>query len=585
MSTVILGTHFNIGSREVYEDRVAAFHVTTPAGLNLSIALVADGVGGEEKGERASQVALETVRGYSQTSTDPDVPTLLTHAALLANQEVNETCLREGYTRIASTLAIAAIKDGQTLYLANVGDSRIYLVRNQRISLLTKDHTFANVMVWQGRMSRDEADSDPRANAVSWALGVREHTPVDLGLYIDTADYEEANLRGPQGFPLQPGDSILVCSDGLIKRSPHTGELVTQPHEIASILSRETGDKAAQALIALALSRGPDDNISAAVLQIPQERTVRRQPVLLRIAAFLALIVLVVILAFVALRLRGASRQLNSIAATVTQIAASVIDSTVTAQVVAENTPTAIPSIPAPPAATELPTSAPVEIGVVFNGDSRTPILSQQLMQFGDRPVAIIINPDNLTDSNDGRLYVLAPSQLTFDSVTDTQASLILAQGGGLFIQPGRYTDGVQVRLTPSDVVFSVQGSCLALGTPDASNAAVVVADCYGGTCGIIAQVGADVTPIAAGHRISFDTVTMAIIEDRAIPQADAVTQSSVLSRLGTEGRSDIQACLLRYLPAPPTATPTEAPATPSGSTPSGPVPEAVTTEATTPAP
>jgi serine/threonine protein phosphatase PrpC len=585
MSMIILGTHFNIGSREVYEDRVAAFHVTTPAGLNLSVALVADGVGGEEKGERASQVTLDTVRGYFQTSMDSSVPSLLTHAALLANQQVNETCLREGYSRIASTLAIAAIQDGKTLYVANVGDSRIYLVRDRRLSLLTMDHTFANVMVWQGRMSRDEADNDPRANAVSWALGVKEQIPVDLGLYVDTVDYEEANRRGPQGFPLQPGDAILVCSDGLIKRSPHTGELVTQPGEIASILSSETGDRAAQTLIALALSRGPDDNVSAAVLQVPRGRAARRrQPALLRGVALFALIVLVAILAFVALRLRGTSRQLSSIAATVTHIAASEMVATVTAQAVAAYTPTAIPPTPAPPTETALPTSAPIEIGVVFNGESRTPILSQQMMQFGDRPVAIIINPDDLADSNDGRVYVLAPSQLTFDSVTGTQASVMLAQGGSVLVQTGRYTDGVQVRLTPSDVVFSVQGSCLSVGVPDASSPTLIAVDCFGGRCGVIAQPGAGVTPIAAGHQISFDTATLTVVEDRAIPQADAVTQTSVLSGLGTEGRADIQTCLLRFLPAPATATPVEAPTTPAGSMTPGAIPEA-TTEAATPAP
>ena len=85
ISEIFHGVHFDIGNRELYEDRVASLHITTAGGLNLDVAIVADGVGGENKGERAAQIALDTTIAHIRESQETSVPAVLKEAAVAAN--------------------------------------------------------------------------------------------------------------------------------------------------------------------------------------------------------------------------------------------------------------------------------------------------------------------------------------------------------------------------------------------------------------------------------------------------------------------------------------------------------------------
>src|SRR5574342_128120 len=118
-------------------------------------------------------------------------------------------------TRSGIPLVLAVVTGGQTLHIANVGDSRIYLCRNGTLRQLTRDHTFANVMVWMGKLTPEAAAANPDADKVMRALGASPALQVDQGIYLSTTDYGEANSFGRAGLPLQTGDSILLCSDGL----------------------------------------------------------------------------------------------------------------------------------------------------------------------------------------------------------------------------------------------------------------------------------------------------------------------------------------------------------------------------------
>ena len=163
MAEIVTGYHYDIGGREVYEDRVNIQSIMTPGGLNLLVAVVADGVGGENKGERASQTAIDALFQYLNSSRETDVPTLLISAVQAANQQVHPITRETGGA--SSTMAVAAVHDGRKLYIANVGDSRIYLCRDQALTQLSLDHTYANVMPWQGEISPDEARLSPRGCA------------------------------------------------------------------------------------------------------------------------------------------------------------------------------------------------------------------------------------------------------------------------------------------------------------------------------------------------------------------------------------------------------------------------------------
>ena len=96
MTEIISGFHYDLGGREVLEDRADVQEFTTPGNLSLLVAVVADGVGGENKGERASQLAIDSLFQYMRGSADTDVPTLLTNGVLYANQAVHRIAQETG---------------------------------------------------------------------------------------------------------------------------------------------------------------------------------------------------------------------------------------------------------------------------------------------------------------------------------------------------------------------------------------------------------------------------------------------------------------------------------------------------------
>lgn len=327
MSKVIPGFFYDIGGREIYEDRVTAVNIQTAANLNLTVAIVADGVGGENKGERAAQLAVDVVQEYLRESTDTDIPTLLGKAVAMANQVIyGEVKDLEGAT--SSTLAMAVIHNDKTLYVANVGDSRVYLCRGDKLTQLTIDHNFATVMPWQGKLSKELARENPRADVLMRALGPRERTPVDIGFYVGTDDYRVAHERGKNGLELKAGDSVLVCTDGLFKNSA-AGEPYIKEEEIIRTLNTQEGEKAARTLVSFALGRNTDDNVSAAVLQMPDPRRAARarRPFFIYGAAGALVLILAIVLISNALRRSAEGRlqeQQASVNATATAEAGSL---------------------------------------------------------------------------------------------------------------------------------------------------------------------------------------------------------------------------------------------------------------------
>lgn len=279
MSELITGSFYDIGGRPIYEDRVVVQRLTTPGGLSLTVAAVADGVGGENKGERAAQLAIDSLLSYfTYHAGETEVSTLLQTAVSAANQAVlNETNATQGAT---TTLAVAAVLNEKQLYIANVGDSKIYLCRGDKLTQLTIDHNFANVMPWQSEMSREAAAAHPRAEVLMRYLGRYANLQADVGFYVGTTDPQQANAQGCQGLTLKKGDAILLCSDGLTKEYAPQRPFTT-PEEICNVLTSQEGDKAARSLVSFALGRNVNDNVSVAVLQMPdpQRRWRAKRPI------------------------------------------------------------------------------------------------------------------------------------------------------------------------------------------------------------------------------------------------------------------------------------------------------------------
>lgn len=283
MTKLVTGLFFDIGRRDIYEDRVAVRRLRTRGNLELTVALVADGVGGANRGERAAQLAIDAALHYIENgSAARDVPRLLDEAFIAANQAVLDE--RDATNGASTTLTAAAVHDDR-LYVANTGDSRAYLCRGRTLTQLTIDHNFATVVPWSGAMSPEAAALNPRAAVLMHYLGQRAQPHVDHGLYggaasgdaapsnglSPTTDPRVAHERGVRGLPLRPGDAVLVCSDGLVKPSP-AGSPYATPDEIARVLASQEGDRAARSLVSFALGRDADDNVSVGLIQLPGRR-------------------------------------------------------------------------------------------------------------------------------------------------------------------------------------------------------------------------------------------------------------------------------------------------------------------------
>jgi serine/threonine protein phosphatase PrpC len=492
MPKLIADSHYDIGGyREVYEDRVKAQGVKTAGGLKLTVAAVADGVGGENKGERAAQTALDALYGFLDKSKEKEVPELLVQAVQFANKAVFQLQRETGGA--STTLAVAAVDESTSrLYIANAGDSRIYLCRNQKLTQLTIDHSWATVMVWQGKVSPEAAREHPRANVLMRALGPKEQLDVDLGFYVGTTEYDEANTRGREGLPLQSGDAVLVCSDGLIKDSPKTGEPLITTEEILRTVNEKEGKKAVQELVSFALGRGSDDNISAALIQMPDRwRSWRaKKPMLIAGAVILGLAAILSLVIFV---LAGTQKKLQTLAQkqTATEIMAKIIGSytpTPSETPTASKIPTASKTPQISPSLTLLP-SAQV-VALVINGVvsyTQNTNLPYQPMELGE-PVSSEQGLTIRTSANsnvklrlsDGSfLYLGQDTNLVIESLADPAAienTVLSLEQGMLLVEtqnlsvktPAGQSAGILgglmgVQFLPTDMQFRVgclEGSC-----------------------------------------------------------------------------------------------------------------------------
>jgi PPM family protein phosphatase len=210
---------------------------------------VADGMGGHELGEVAAQTAIEAL---ATAFVNDITPRGLALAVQMANHAVYERSETEGggERRMGTTLTTAAlVQDGgrDQIAVANVGDSRTYLLRDGALSQLTEDHNVPGELMRQGAISPDEAAVHPQRNIITRVLGTPGDVEVDL-VQIDP----------------RIGDRVLLASDGLF------GEV--DDEAIATILRRVPDpDEASAALVAAARNRGGADNITVVVVDVIDE--------------------------------------------------------------------------------------------------------------------------------------------------------------------------------------------------------------------------------------------------------------------------------------------------------------------------
>jgi protein phosphatase len=212
--------------------------------------MVADGMGGHAGGATASRVAVETVSsGLASSSDAPDVA--LRGAVEAANRVVHDEAQRNAQLAGMGTTGVAALftADG-VAFVANVGDSRAYRMRNGTLEQITLDHSLVAELQRRGMISEEEALVHPRRNEVLRSLGVEPDVQVDL-----------------HELELAPGDLFLLCSDGL------SG--VVRDAEIAEVMHREAPAQAVRTLVDFANSRGGPDNVTVQIARIPAPESER----------------------------------------------------------------------------------------------------------------------------------------------------------------------------------------------------------------------------------------------------------------------------------------------------------------------
>lgn len=268
-SQLLIGSKTDPGrSGKNNEDTLDVFVVDWQDALKLQqvqVAVVADGIGGNNAGERASKIAVERIRSQMIADRTTPLPERLEKALTAANQDIYTASQYEASLRGMGTTVVAAAIVGSTLYVAHAGDSRAYIIRDGKIHRLTLDHTWAQEALEAGRLTPETARLHPNRNVIKRFLGVEEtvdidHNLVDIGAMPDADNPYTASARLDR-LALQPGDRILLCSDGL------NDELTDE--EILSGAQKNPPQKAAEHLVAMANAKGGRDNISVVVLQLP----------------------------------------------------------------------------------------------------------------------------------------------------------------------------------------------------------------------------------------------------------------------------------------------------------------------------
>jgi PPM family protein phosphatase len=239
-----VGARTDVGSvRQRNEDCIYTEPLDSPQnGEHGWIGVVADGLGGHPSGDFASRLATQTTRDVFYERSRETIRERLRAAVERANDVIIQAAQREAqHYEMASTLTAAVIR-GARMFMAQVGDSRGYLIRNGRVRRVTRDHSLVDELVRSGELTPQEALHHPQRNVITRALGVRPTVEVDI--------FEEQ---------LRDADVVLLCSDGLYR--------VVEDGEIARALIAEP-QQAVETLIALANQRGGPDNISVVAVRI-----------------------------------------------------------------------------------------------------------------------------------------------------------------------------------------------------------------------------------------------------------------------------------------------------------------------------
>jgi serine/threonine protein phosphatase PrpC len=211
--------------------------------------VIADGVGGHAAGEVASSVAVASLSVLDEDSPGGDLLQRLSTAVNQANKLLSDMVQGDPDLKGMGTTMTAMLRAGSRFGLVHVGDSRCYLLRGGDLQQITKDHTFVQTLVDEGRITAEEADNHPQRNLITNSLDGRDGIELDLSV-------RETRV----------GDRYLLCSDGL-------SGVVSEDTLRDTLLDEADTDVAVEKLVELALKGGGPDNITAIVADVVEVET------------------------------------------------------------------------------------------------------------------------------------------------------------------------------------------------------------------------------------------------------------------------------------------------------------------------
>ena len=217
----------------------------TSVGRLPDLFLVADGMGGHAAGDYASRFTVEKIVEYVTESEESEPVTVLGEAVRYANEHLLAEANADASKAGMGTTIVAAVVVGDKLYTANVGDSRLYVINQERITQITRDHSLVEEMVQSGKLQKEEMRTHPNKNIITRALGTNPEVKADC--------FE---------IEVEEGDVLLLCSDGLSN--------MMEDKTIEAIIKKNPEDmeQAARQLVDEANKAGGKDNISVVLVRI-----------------------------------------------------------------------------------------------------------------------------------------------------------------------------------------------------------------------------------------------------------------------------------------------------------------------------
>ncbi|MEG0371111.1 MAG: Stp1/IreP family PP2C-type Ser/Thr phosphatase [Clostridium sp.] len=221
--------------RDINEDSILSFKTD-----KYYLLIIADGMGGHKAGEVASLLGVESIKFFIENNFDDfeQKGELIRESILIANKNIYERSIALEKLNGMGTTITAVLIVNDNIYIGHVGDSRAYILKDNRFSQITEDHSYINELLKKGAITKEEAQMHPMKNLITRAVGTDKYIVIDV-------------YKGK----IDTGDIIIICSDGLTR---HVND-----EEISSILTNK--ENSTEYLLDLANSRGGKDNISIIV--------------------------------------------------------------------------------------------------------------------------------------------------------------------------------------------------------------------------------------------------------------------------------------------------------------------------------